>query len=306
MIDSLVAACMVMLLFVTVGLTLIWLWWTYWRARGDRYLADVQHEGEQAQIATNYIRTIPVLIGGIAVFAAGILVFTIFFQPEPAPPEKSARMVDPSLLTSEIFGAEDLSGHEGDGESGDAEALRQRYEQAMEGLGNSNAIVVLSSIFVLERIAIGDQEYHWLVVEKLTDYVRKISPNDNGGKSRGVRDIVQAIVTVIGRRNLAHAELGKIKLRDADLSGIIMRRADLGGVDFNRTDFRDADLGAALLIEADLSKTNLKDTRFVDADLSAADLRGAKNLVQEQLDQGCGDQYTKLPEGLTISFCQPD
>lgn len=40
-----------------------------------------------------------------------------------------------------------------------------------------------------------------------------------------------------------------------------------------------------------------------DADLRDADLTDAINLVQEQLDEACGDEKTKLPEGLTIPPC---
>ena len=33
---------------------------------------------------------------------------------------------------------------------------------------------------------------------------------------------------------------------------------------------------------------------------AGADLRGAKNLIQEQLDKACGNAITKPPEGLTL------
>ena len=42
------------------------------------------------------------------------------------------------------------------------------------------------------------------------------------------------------------------------------------------------------------------DTDLTGIDLHGANLTGAKNLTQMQLDQACGDAHTKLPEGLTI------
>lgn len=40
--------------------------------------------------------------------------------------------------------------------------------------------------------------------------------------------------------------------------------------------------------------------------LSGADLTGAKNLTQNQLDGACGDDKTKLDLPLTIKPCPPD
>jgi len=36
------------------------------------------------------------------------------------------------------------------------------------------------------------------------------------------------------------------------------------------------------------------------AEITLTDLSDAKNLIQEQLDQACGNADTKLPEGLTL------
>jgi hypothetical protein len=68
------------------------------------------------------------------------------------------------------------------------------------------------------------------------------------------------------------------QLRESDLSGVNLREADLRGVD-------------------------LKDARLIGAHLGGADLSGAHNLVQEQLNEACGNDATKVPEGLRIPSC---
>ena len=55
----------------------------------------------------------------------------------------------------------------------------------------------------------------------------------------------------------------------------------------------------------DLTDADLSEADLTDADLSEADLGGANNLSQGQLEQACGDDETKLPEGLTIKPCGP-
>jgi len=40
------------------------------------------------------------------------------------------------------------------------------------------------------------------------------------------------------------------------------------------------------------------------ADLRRANLSGARNLTQEQLDQACGSADTELPKGLGLPLCQ--
>ena len=65
-------------------------------------------------------------------------------------------------------------------------------------------------------------------------------------------------------------------------------------------------LTGADLSGADLSGVNLFEANLSRADLSGANLSGARNLLQEQLDAACGDDETKLPEGLTIKPCEPN
>ena len=48
---------------------------------------------------------------------------------------------------------------------------------------------------------------------------------------------------------------------------------------------------------------NLQGANLQGANLQGANLRLAENLTQQQLDGACGDEETKLSEGLTIRTC---
>jgi uncharacterized protein YjbI with pentapeptide repeats len=137
------------------------------------------------------------------------------------------------------------------------------------------------------------------------------------------------------RTNLSGAEMGNVDLRDArlyaaNLTGANVGSANLSGADliyaklndaqFNNTNLSGADLisanlSGAYLVIADLSRANLSgailsgarltSTELNNARLDGADLSGAKDLTQTQLDQACGNEKTKLPEGLTLKHCEP-
>jgi hypothetical protein len=66
-----------------------------------------------------------------------------------------------------------------------------------------------------------------------------------------------------------------------------------------------ARLSGAMLTGARFTKAKLTDVDFAGAKLNdtildGADLRGARNLTQHQLDLACGDPETQLPDGLQI------
>lgn len=232
-----------------------------------------------------------------------------------------------------------------------------------------NLEVRLGGIYALERIARDSPKDEWTIMEVLTAYVR-----ENAAKTDDVREPpdeqlsrpradIQAILTVIGRRNAASEwaapafklhehffveryrtlDLRNTDLRGADLStadfrSANLRRADLQlaalvGADLGETDLRGAKLSESELLGADLSSANLhgadlrvadlEDAKLLKADLSGADLRQAElngadltgadfhgawllqanlrgaRLTQGQLNEAHGDNYTRLPDGLS-------
>ncbi|MCZ6863823.1 MAG: pentapeptide repeat-containing protein [Alphaproteobacteria bacterium] len=65
----------------------------------------------------------------------------------------------------------------------------------------------------------------------------------------------------------------------------------------------DTTLGSANLQWAKLIGANFEGADIIGAVLHGADLTLAKGLTQAQLDQACGNEETKLPNGLTVKGC---
>ena len=95
--------------------------------------------------------------------------------------------------------------------------------------------------------------------------------------------------------NLKRADLTRAELIDADLHGANLQAAELEGAILARADLveanlAEADLERAILARADLKQANLagadlKEANLDEANLAGADLRDAKNLTCEQLQQ---------------------
>ena len=92
--------------------------------------------------------------------------------------------------------------------------------------------------------------------------------------------------------------LGELNLTRVHMVGADFRWAILDRANFIGTDLRNADFTGARLREAKLSGANFTGTLLHDADLT-----GATGLKQDQLDTACGNETTKLPEGISIRLC---
>jgi hypothetical protein len=180
-----------------------------------------------------------------------------------------------------------------------------------EGKPKINLEVRLGGIYALERIAADSPTDHWTIVEVLCTYVRQNSPATNhAGKTAGrhpplrtmtpaqepkpqhLRADMQAILTVIGRRDINHDPPNRrVDLSRADLSGADLRYARLERAYLPWADLTGSQLRGAHLMVAELS----------GADLSRADLSGADGVIQSQLDDTLGDKNTKLPEGYGLT-----
>jgi hypothetical protein len=162
--------------------------------------------------------------------------------------------------------------------------ITDRFSKAVEQLGNDKLEIRLGGIYALERIAIDSEKDHQQVMEVLTAFVRDkssrrenenhepasqlILPVGNWHTPTSKRKLpctdIQAILTIIGRRNSAHIkrEKWKIDLSRTYLSDAYLIRANLEKVNFER----------ATLKRAQLCYANLKGARFIFANLEKADL----------------------------------
>lgn len=142
------------------------------------------------------------------------------------------------------------------------------------------------------------------------------------------------------KAKLSHADLTGTRLAGAKLAGSDLSHANGAGIDLTGADLRGADLShtrldAALVEGADFTGAKLvganlrlieyvkglklrdvdatgaifryaflRGVDFMGANLSGADFTRAWGLSNEQLALACGDEKTKLPEGLVIPKCR--
>lgn len=103
----------------------------------------------------------------------------------------------------------------------------------------------------------------------------------------------------MGAINLIAANLREANLFQAHLSDANLFGANLSGADLTEADLAGASLFGARLREANLTGVNWSFVTIDAASLHSADLSGAEDLTQEQVNAARGDGDTKLPPGLT-------
>ena len=117
----------------------------------------------------------------------------------------------------------------------------------------------------------------------------------------------------LAKANLFGSNLSGAKLNAANLSGAYMIivnlseatlwGADLSGAFLQGSNLSGANFFAGNLSGAYLQGANLAGASLSDVDLSGANLSSSRYLSQNQLDQACGNDKTRLPEGLTVKAC---
>jgi len=172
-----------------------------------------------------------------------------------------------------------------------AERFAKAIEQlgAVEATGAKKMVVRVGGIYALERIADESERDHWPIMEVLCTYVRNVAPikrqpssqRPNSSVDEHPEADVQAILTVLGRRDSKYERLGQyLNLSDTNvtgayLSGAHLRRAYLSGANLGRADLSGADLSGAYLSDADLSGASLVGATLSGAYFGGANLRGA-------------------------------
>lgn len=199
--------------------------------------------------------------------------------------------------------------------------ITERFTRAIDQLGNRSSLDVrLGGIYALERIARDSVDDQPQVVEVLTAFVRQHSPADpeaqkSGDDRESPATDVQAVLTVIGRRNverngsratldlsstrLCGANLRGARLDDAllvgaqldyaDLTGARLREANLAGARLSNAVLKDADLGHARLMKAQLDYAEMVGADLSSANLIKAYLEGAE-MCEATLDNASLDR----------------
>lgn len=164
--------------------------------------------------------------------------------------------------------------------------ITDRFTHAIEQLGSDKLEMQLAGIYTLEWIARASARDYWTIMEILTAYVREHAHYDAGKHSRNgewdasenTRPEVQAILTVIGRRQGVDYEIreGKvINLRKTNLAKRDLRRVNFAGVNLRGVNLRGANLTEANLAGAFLAEADLRETILVRANLAGANLTNA-------------------------------
>ena len=171
-----------------------------------------------------------------------------------------------------------------------------RFSRAVELLGSEKIEVRLGGIYALERLAKDSLKDHFSIMEILSAFVRDNCPLDDtqdddvvseqaqildliDKKSIGPRADIQAVLTVIGRRNWINEEINHdfhINLGLTNLEGANLWNANLQGVHFWSANLHRANLMRANLTKALLMRTNLNETFLEGAIFNGANLRSAK------------------------------
>jgi hypothetical protein len=153
---------------------------------------------------------------------------------------------------------------------------KYRLKIAIEQLGNNTMETSVAIINDLEQIAHKHPQYHWIIMDILTTFIRKNAfymPHNEviSNPFAQVSGDIQAALTVIARRDVNKDPENE----QLDLSHTDMRGANLNGANLEQTNFYQANLAGANLREANLEGAILSAANLEGANLYLANLKGA-------------------------------
>lgn len=152
--------------------------------------------------------------------------------------------------------------------------ITEAFTKAVDQLGNESIEVRLGAIYSLERVAADSERDFWPIMETLTAYIRKnagIEYFSNSSKTRNVekRIDIQAILTVLGRRNVEHDPDGQ----NLDLSGANLQTYSIKG-NFDGANFHGSNLENCYF-KGSFVKANFNLSRLLNAGMEEAVLKDA-------------------------------
>ena len=247
---------------IGIGLALIVLLFLLWRLP-KRKAANLNLDPkEQFNVENETRKTWATIVGGMAVL------FSLLFT------WANLRVTQDNLRVTQeaTIKSQDLT-RQGQITDRFTKAVAQLGEQDPEKLA-----VRLGGIYALERIARESKEDHWPIMEILTTYVRETSPwvREENLIPPPVAPETQAILTVLGRRNLTHRDDRSLDLRNMALHKVDLTFANLSWADFSGANLREADLREAHLGMANLPNVHLQFAQLQGAHLEGAELYAAR------------------------------
>ncbi|WP_241993464.1 pentapeptide repeat-containing protein [Trichormus variabilis] len=165
-------------------------------------------------------------------------------------------------------------------------SYQQYLMNVIPRLDHNSIETSLSAINDLERLAQIQPQYHWIIMDMLTHFVRNqapiLAPEDQMiNSSTNIEPVIQAAITVIGRRDITkdpeneQIDLSYANLRGVNLSGANLGKTNLYQANLSNANLAGANLEGAILSAANLSGANLNLANLSEAILSAANLNGA-------------------------------
>jgi len=272
-----------------------WWWWPRWQV--NRVAQEIGDPKARADVEDKFRKTVGQFLGGAAVLFGAWLAFLQFSQQQ-----QTAQ----SQIKQQQQAARDL-------------LISNQVSKGFEQLASDKMAMRLGGIYALEgvmNVSERPEQYRGPVLEMLCAFVREYTIGKTVSKKPAID--IQAALTVIGRRkgqelpdlaevNIPGANLSGANLSGADLDSAHLNSAYLSGANLSGANLSGANLRGADLTGANLRSANLRGANLSVAYLIRADLTGAKNLIQTQLNEACGNNETELPEGLglTLKPCPP-
>jgi hypothetical protein len=162
------------------------------------------------------------------------------------------------------------------------EHLRRAIEQ-LESNTIENSLAVIND---LEQIAKNHPQYHWIIMNILTIFIRKNTlylPQEEVTINllEKIRLNIQAALTVIAKRDInkdpenEQLDLSYIDMRGANLNKANLQQTNLYKANLAGANLTEANLAGAILSAANLEGANLYLANLEGAIVSAANLKGA-------------------------------
>ncbi|MBL4693537.1 MAG: pentapeptide repeat-containing protein [Magnetovibrio sp.] len=165
----------------------------------------------------------------------------------------------------------------------------EAFAKAIEQLGHEDFAVNLGAVSALEALARNSKTLHGTIFETLCAYVREKAPAPKNEERYIHADspsvVVQAILTVIGRREVDHdPDKFRLDLKHMDLRWADMNEGRLAGAKLMGSNLYGADLTGAILENANLCIANLQYSLLKGSNLKGAKFGGA-NLTGIKFDE---------------------